>query len=100
MFVQTVQQLEGVAASNEDRLSCPRSLRRVFRLMDAGQFEAPALKSLPSGGRVLILLPQSVGNKQNLRDVSGPEKLADGVSSILQVPGNTSSTSSSREGGI
>ena len=98
MFVQTVQQLEGVAASNEDCLRRPGGLRRVLRLVDAGQLEAPASEGFPRGGGVLILLPQSVGNKQDLGDLPGAQKLADGVGSVLQVPGNIRSTSSGERG--
>ena len=57
--------------------------------MNARQFEAPAGESFPSSGRVFILLPESVGNKQDLGHISGAEELADGVSSVLQVPGGT-----------
>ena len=65
--------------------------------MNAGQFEAPALESFPGSGGVVVLFPESVGNKQDLRHIPGPEELADDVSSVLQVPGNIVITSSERE---
>ena len=96
MFVQTVQQLEGVATSYEDCLGAPSRFCRALGLMNAGQFEAPALESFPRSGRVVILLPQSVRHKQDLGHVPGAEKVADGVSGVLQVPGNIIRTSNER----
>ena len=58
--------------------------------MNARQLEAPACEGFPGSGRVFILLPESVGHKQDLGHVSGAEELTDGVSSVLQVPGRTS----------
>ena len=66
VFVQTVEKLEGVATSYEDCLGAPSRFCRALCLMNAGQFEAPALESFPSSGSVFILFPESVRNKQDL----------------------------------
>ena len=56
MLVEAVQELEGVAAADEDGLGPGSGGGRVLRLMDTSQLKAPALESLPGGGRVCILV--------------------------------------------
>ena len=75
MLVEAVQELEGVAAADEDSLGPGSGGGRVLRLMDTGQLKAPALESLPGGGRVCILVNSLI---------SGSERSQSGKPGLLE----------------
>ena len=77
MLVEAVQELEGVAAADEDGLGPGSGGGRVLRLMDTSQLKAPALESLPGGGRVGILVT-------SLTLVSGSERSQSGKPGLLE----------------
>ena len=56
LVVETLEQLEGVAAADEDGLGVPDRLSRVGRSVDGGEPEAPGLELLPSRRGVVVLL--------------------------------------------